>query len=623
MSPTEGPFTERRAYGTIGGDQGSATGARPFVSVVIPARNASSTIGEQLRALSRQTYSGEFEVIVTGNQCTDDTQEVVESFAVALPDLHYVAADDRAGASHARNVGVASTRGDALLFCDADDVVDPGWVGGMVTALHDADVVAGVLEPRGRSPGWAVRNSFVPVRAMPVTLQGVAYAVGASMAYRREVHGAIGGWDDRFVVGGDDVAVSLKAQRAGFRMGFADDAVCRYTLRRTVRQAARQQRTYGRGEALLVTLYAPELDRGLAMDLGTLCRDVLRLAVSARSVDDLRTWILQMSFQGSRMVSLARLRRHAGREAARHHVRAQIASAVPPVLRTRRLSRIIAAREWHQPIVEFTFPPGTPTLEGLGAQAPASVASCYSRLGPLLEPKTLSVANRLLSDGGKLLDIGANIGLFSMAALRRVGPSGSVVAVEPNPGLMQVLSSNLERHRDPDAAWSIIRGAAGAERGALDLWISPNSLVGGVAPSPYYQGDGERVTVEVLPLDELHLTGLDLIKIDVEGYEPEVLTGLADTIRRNPAVCLVLELNPACLERGGHRIDDLLSHEVLDGHRMWVIDDSASPPAPAIEPLVDVRARIDTVGVDEQWFRNVIAVPVERAEWFEREVAPL
>jgi len=595
----------------------------PHVSVVIPVHNGGPYLLAQLDAVAESIRSLDAEIVVVDNLSDDGSAAMAHAWAKRRGQRLTVAeAAERAGDGYARNVGIRAASAPLLLFCDADDVVDLGWVQGMVAALRTNDVVTGVLEVADTCPEWAKRASFAPLRSMPLTLQGVAYAVGASMAYRRQVHDVVGGWDERFAIGGDDVALSIRAQRAGFRMGLASAAVCRYALRTSLRDALRQQGSYGRGEAQLIAHYAPQLDRGLIMDLGAFCLDAVKIARHSRNLDDLRVGLLHLRFHGARAASLVRFRRQESYRPSGGFLRGRLARSVPVALRSPSMARAVAERSWSQPVVEFTFPPGVPVVGGLGARAPAPIASIYSRPGPSIEPSTLALTQRILPTGGGLLDIGANIGLFSIVALRQVGPSGSVVAIEPNPALGDVLSSNLERHRSPNGAMTVLRAAASAERGFLDLWLPPNGLVGGVAPSPYVDERGRWVTVDALPIDLLGLTDLDVIKIDVEGWEPEVLTGLSQTIKRNPGACLVIELNPSCLARAGHSVDDLVAHPSLEDHELWVIDDDIpqNPDDPRLVPLAACDDQIHALTCDDQWFKNVIAVPRGRIAWFEREI---
>ena len=113
------------------------------ISIVIPAFNAEKTIDAQLEALSRQSWSGGWEVIVADNGSTDDTAEHVAHWEARLPGFRVVDASARRGAGHARNVGARAARGDYLLFVDADDVVQPGWLASMAEAAGRHPLIAG------------------------------------------------------------------------------------------------------------------------------------------------------------------------------------------------------------------------------------------------------------------------------------------------------------------------------------------------------------------------------------------------------------------------------------------------------------------------------------------------
>src|SRR4051795_2963793 len=98
-----------------------------LISVLIPARNAEATIAAQIYSLRSQTYDGLWEAILVNNGSTDSTVKLALDAAGGLP-LRVVDASERPGLSYARNVGVASARGDFVAFCDADDEVAPGWL---------------------------------------------------------------------------------------------------------------------------------------------------------------------------------------------------------------------------------------------------------------------------------------------------------------------------------------------------------------------------------------------------------------------------------------------------------------------------------------------------------------
>ena len=137
---------------------------RPVASVVLPAHNAAATIGQQLEALADQEGAPSFETIVVANRCTDDTTTIAKSFSSRLPDLSVLIAGDLASASYARNVGAAHARGNVVLFCDADDEVQPDWVAAMTEALEVHDVVGGAIVPMDGSPEWVVKHFGPPAQ---------------------------------------------------------------------------------------------------------------------------------------------------------------------------------------------------------------------------------------------------------------------------------------------------------------------------------------------------------------------------------------------------------------------------------------------------------------------------
>src|SRR4051812_37521166 len=106
------------------------------LSVVIAARDAESTLGEQLRALEAQEWDGTWEVLVVDNGSTDGTVDVVRRAATGWPALRLVPATNGVGPAYARNVGARAAAGRSLAFCDADDVVAPGWVVAVGAALR-------------------------------------------------------------------------------------------------------------------------------------------------------------------------------------------------------------------------------------------------------------------------------------------------------------------------------------------------------------------------------------------------------------------------------------------------------------------------------------------------------
>ncbi|MFJ9901059.1 glycosyltransferase [Streptomyces sp. NPDC091280] len=225
--------------------------APDLVSVVIPVRNGALTLPAQLRALASQTRTAPWEVLVVDNGSTDATREVAEKARPDLPNLRIVDAHERPGESYARNRGIAAAHGDFIAFCDADDVADPGWLAALVEAAPDADLIGGSLDSSVLSPMYSDEQ---PV---PMTEQTdfLPFARGANCAAWKDVLTTIGGWDENYRGGGEDMDLSWRAHLCGYRVGYAHDARMHYRLRTELTALARQKWNYGRSGARLYAAY--------------------------------------------------------------------------------------------------------------------------------------------------------------------------------------------------------------------------------------------------------------------------------------------------------------------------------------------------------------------------------
>ena len=226
------------------------------VSVVIPARNAATTLGAQLEALAAQQASGTWEVVVADNGSTDATRTVAESWAVRFPRLRVIDARARRGASAARNIGAANARGRLLLFCDADDVVAPGWVEHMASALSSYDLVGGVLENHALRRSGSASVSWEASAEIHLHYWPRYEATpGSSLGIRRTVFDRLGGFDEQLITG-EDVDLCWRAQLAGHSFGRAHDAVAHSRPRVGLRAIYRQAYSYGEGHRQLRHKYA-------------------------------------------------------------------------------------------------------------------------------------------------------------------------------------------------------------------------------------------------------------------------------------------------------------------------------------------------------------------------------
>jgi len=229
------------------------------LSVIIAALNGAATIGEQLEALSTQTTTRRWELVVADNGSRDATLEIVRSYVESVPRLRIVDASDRRGLSYARNAAAAASAGRSLAFCDHDDRVAAGWLEAMAAALEANELVAGRLEHDLLNEPWTI-----DVRGRPQTDGLLQYAddwppfaFGCTLGVRLSLHQRLGGFDETLAIGAEDADYCWRAQQLGAELVFAPGAVTHYRLRRNLTAIYRQARNYGESEAQLYAKHRP------------------------------------------------------------------------------------------------------------------------------------------------------------------------------------------------------------------------------------------------------------------------------------------------------------------------------------------------------------------------------
>ena len=207
----------------------SGSVATPAVSVVIPARDAASTLPRTLDGLQAQDLREPFEIIVVDDGSNDDTASIAERH----PSEPRVIKRDRGrGAGGARNEGVSASRAPILAFIDADCVPAPAWLSEGLRAISAVDLVAGEVRP---PPG-------VPVgpfdRTVWVLREHGLYET-ANIFVRREWFDRVGGFNDwapRAGSGGtnrpfgEDAWFAWSARRLGARTTFEPRAVVHHAV---------------------------------------------------------------------------------------------------------------------------------------------------------------------------------------------------------------------------------------------------------------------------------------------------------------------------------------------------------------------------------------------------------
>lgn len=221
----------------------------PKVTVVVCAYNAEPTIDSCLASLKELNYPN-YEVIVVNDGSTDRTLEIAQCYDY----LHLISQENK-GLSAARNVGLAAATGEIIAYTDSDCVADPDWLTYMVAKFLCSGLSA-VGGPNFPPPEDSLIPSCVAVSPggpthVLLSDEVAEHIPGCNMAFRREVLQEVGGFDPLFRAAGDDVDICWRLQDKGYTIGFSSAAVVWHFRRNTVRDYLKQQRGYGKAEALV------------------------------------------------------------------------------------------------------------------------------------------------------------------------------------------------------------------------------------------------------------------------------------------------------------------------------------------------------------------------------------
>lgn len=160
-----------------------------------------------------------------------------------------------------------------------------------------------------------------------------------------------------------------------------------------------------------------------------------------------------------------------------------------------------------------------------------------------------------IKDGMCFVDVGANIGLYTALALRRMTSSGVILAVEPSRENFEYLEQNIVENRSPRSDVKVFaeRTALLDQKGEAILHKNPgNKGDNRLYPDTLLQ-ESERV--EVITLDELcgrhGIPRIDIMKMDVQGMEKRVLAGAQKVLKESPRCTLFMEFWASGIERAG------------------------------------------------------------------------
>ena len=220
----------------------------PSISVVVCSYNGARTIRDCLQGLRKLDYPN-YEVIVVNDGSRDRTESIAKEFGFQI-----ITTENR-GLSSARNTGMRAAKGEIVAYIDDDAIPDPHWLTYLAASYlrsNHMGIGGPNLPPRddGAVADCVANSPGGPIHVL-LTDEEAEHIPGCNMSFRKAALEAIGGFDEKFRIAGDDVDLCWRIQQQGWTLGFSPAAMVWHHRRNTVKGYLKQQMNYGKAEAML------------------------------------------------------------------------------------------------------------------------------------------------------------------------------------------------------------------------------------------------------------------------------------------------------------------------------------------------------------------------------------
>lgn len=218
------------------------------------------------------------------------------------------------------------------------------------------------------------------------------------------------------------------------------------------------------------------------------------------------------------------------------------------------------------------------------------------RTNKVFEKFETELVKKEIKNGDIVLDIGANIGYFSLIFSQIVGASGRVIAFEPDPNNFALLRKNVEINNLKNL--TLIQKAVSNVSKPISFYLCDyNHAQHRIYPSSRCN---ETITVESTTIDE-YISGkefynkINFVKMDVEGAEYDVLEGMEKTLKSNPTLKILCEFSPKQIREHGLKPEDILKQLLRYGFKIYPITTSGEKIIP-IDYAKSVISEIMNIG---------------------------
>jgi FkbM family methyltransferase len=186
----------------------------------------------------------------------------------------------------------------------------------------------------------------------------------------------------------------------------------------------------------------------------------------------------------------------------------------------------------------------------------------------VLEPLVTEIFEKTIRKGDVVLDIGANIGYYTLIAARKIGAEGRVYAFEPEPANFELLKKNVKLNNYRNVV--LENKAVSNKNGTSKLYIHPTSTGG----HSLTQKSDVQIQVETVTVDSYFekMERIDLVKMDIEGAETLVIQGMSDVLRKNKQLKIIMEFDLKTVRHAGFTLRQLTEPLFNHGFRAYVIE---------------------------------------------------
>lgn len=223
------------------------------------------------------------------------------------------------------------------------------------------------------------------------------------------------------------------------------------------------------------------------------------------------------------------------------------------------------------------------------------------------EPFETELVKKEIKKGDIVLDIGANIGYYTLIFAELVGEEGKVFAFEPEPTNFALLKKNVEISGYQNVM--LVQKAVSNKTGKFKLYLCEDNNGG---HSIYKQHNSKRsVEVETTRLDDYFKNDggkINFIKMDIEGAEMEAIQGMPSLLKKNKNVKIISEFNPPLLKQGGIEPAEYLELLIGFGFKLLEVSEREKGMKP-----VDISKLLEMYALSKRRYTNLLCVRESKA----------